>query len=93
MLISMIHLCPRNSYCDRELILIYAPIKHRQIFLTVRRGEINEIRDIRQQWDVEVAKVSHVRHRGERAPQHEYRGRIVVDAEVLRKLVISTLNE
>jgi len=37
--------------------------------------------------------VCHVVHRAEAAPKHENRGRIIVDAEILRQLVVGTLNE
>ena len=70
-----------------------APVEHGKVFLAVCRSQVDEVGDVGEQGDVEVAQVGDVGHGGERAPEHEYRGGIVVDAEVLRQLVVGPLQE
>ena len=84
-----------NGHTDSNGVLLVGktPIQHGQIFLAVDRGQIHEVGDVGEQRDVEVTKVRHIGHRCERAPEHQYRGRIVVDAKVLRELVVGALDE
>ncbi len=69
------------------------PVEHSEIFLTTGRCQIDEIRDIREQGDVIETGMGHIIHTFNAAPEHKHKGRIVVDAEVLRKLVVGSLDE
>ena len=70
-----------------------APVKHGEIFFPIGRCKEHEIRNAGEQRDVEMAKMRHIGHGSQRPPQHKKGGGIVVDAQILRNLVVGTLKE
>ena len=83
----------RHTDNDRMLVLLDAPVEHRQIFLLGGRCEVNEVGDVRQHGDVVQAEVGHIVHAVNRAPSNDDGRRIAVDAQILRDLVVGALNE
>ena len=83
----------RHTHGHGVFPLADRPVEHGEVLLRAGRRQIDQIRDVRQQRDVEEPEVRRVVH-ARRGP-HEYgdHRRIPVDAEVLRELVVAALDE
>ena len=82
----------RNADHHRMRGLFHRPVKHGQIFLFAGRRQINDIRNIADQRNVKTAEVSDIAAGNAGAGNQNHR-RIVVDCQILRKLVVSSLYE
>ena len=83
----------RHTDSDRMLVLLNAPVEHRQIFFLGSRHQINQVGDVRQHRNVVQTEMRYIVHAVNRTPRNNNGSRIAVDAQVLRNLVISALNE
>lgn len=71
----------RNADGHGVLGLAHAPIQHGEILLPAGRSQIDQIRNVPQQRNVEETEVRNVVHRRQRAPENQQHGRIAVDAK------------
>ena len=83
----------RHTDNDRVLVLLNAPVEHRQIFFLGSRRQINQVGDVCQHRNVVQTEMRYIVHAVNRAPCNDNGSRVAVDAQVLRNLVISALNE
>ena len=88
--------CGRNlqRYPDdnRMLPLFQSPVQHGQIFLFVGGCQADNVRDVGNQGNVKTPEMSDV-HTGNRSGKHQYDSRIVIDCQVLRQLVVGSLDK
>ena len=83
----------RHTDNNRVLVLLNAPVEHRQIFFLGSRRQINQVGDVRQHRNVVQTEMRYIVHAVNRTPRNDNGSRVAVDAQVLRNLVISALNE
>ena len=78
---------------DRFLILQNAPAEHGEILLAGGWSQIDETRNAAEHRNIEKADVGDVVHRVHSASYHVDYGWGGIDAEILRYLVVGTLDE
>ena len=83
----------RNTNGYGMLRLMDPPLQHGKILLTASRSQINHVRNVADDRNIEQAKVSDIVHCRSAAPKDENQCGIVVDTEVLRQLVVGALDE
>src|SRR5574344_1155347 len=80
-----------DSY--RMRILIDTPIEHCKVFFLASGCEIDHIRNITDERDIEKTEMSNIVHSCERSSEDVDDSGIIVDAQVLRQLVVASLDE
>ena len=87
------NLISRNQNQDRMGFLLNRPIQHIQIFFRASRRENHKIRNICERRKPEDSQVSNVRKPVKRSVVHQHCDRQIVDANVLRNLVVGALQK
>ena len=90
---SMNHAIAWHADGDRFLILQNAPAEHGEILLAGGWSQIDEPRNAAEHRNIEKADVGDVVHRVHSASYHVDYGWVGIDAEVLRYLVVGTLDK
>ncbi len=70
-----------------------APLQHGHVLLTASRCQIDHIRNIADDRNIEKTKMGNVVHARQASPEDKNQCRIIVDAEVLRQLVVGALDK
>jgi len=88
------HHC-RSRHTDSNGIfrLADSPFQHSKILFGTRRSQINHIRDVADKRNIEETQMSHIVHSGYCPHKHSDHRRISIDTQILRQLVIATLDK
>lgn len=84
---------PRHAYGHGVACLLHSPAEHGKIFFFADGSQVDHVGNVGEQRYVKQPEVGNIVHAPYRCGEYADDGRVVVDTEVLRELVVGALQE